>query len=197
MNVRERNDLIVSWLTISVAFSLLVGRAFLNIAPFWFAFPTALIGVGAGFVLHELAHRQIARRFGAHSEFRAWNLGLMLALGTAALSFFSPLKLIFAAPGAVYIYGPHLTRSQHGIISVAGPLTNILVAIIFFILNLVLGIFLANELISIVLIYGAMINLWLAFFNLIPFPPLDGSKVLAWNPVVWAILFFPLFFLVF
>jgi Zn-dependent protease len=196
MRASERNDLIVSWLTISVAFALLLGKSFLNIAPFWFALPTALVGVGTGFVLHELGHRQIARKFGAHSEFRAWNFGLLLALGTAVLSFFSPLKLIFAAPGAVYTYGPYLSRDQHGLISLAGPLTNILVALLFFLLNALQSIFIASELVAVMLVYGALINLWLAFFNLIPIPPLDGSKVFSWNPLLWALLFFPLLWFV-
>ncbi|WP_211259700.1 site-2 protease family protein, partial [Thermococcus celericrescens] len=33
----------------------------------------------------------------------------------------------------------------------------------------------------------ATVNLWLAFFNLLPFPPLDGSKVVRWNAGYWAV----------
>jgi Zn-dependent protease len=45
--------------------------------------------------------------------------------------------------------------------------------------------------------WGFQINLLFALFNLLPFPPLDGSKVISWNPMVWfitiavsAVLFF-------
>ena len=39
---------------------------------------------------------------------------------------------------------------------------------------------------------GYQINFILAGFNLIPFGPLDGKKVMEWNPIIWAVLFFPL-----
>jgi len=32
---------------------------------------------------------------------------------------------------------------------------------------------------------GVAINAWLALFNMLPIGPLDGSKVLSWNPIVW------------
>ncbi|TET00912.1 MAG: site-2 protease family protein, partial [Hadesarchaea archaeon] len=40
--------------------------------------------------------------------------------------------------------------------------------------------------------WGALINLWLAFFNLLPFPPLDGEKVFLWSPAAWAAIEVPL-----
>lgn len=44
--------------------------------------------------------------------------------------------------------------------------------------------------------FGSYTNLYLAFFNMIPIPPLDGSKVIAWNFLVWLIFFAVLFVLV-
>ena len=174
MRAAERNDLIVSWLTISVAFSILVSRNFLNIVSFALALPISLIVVGTGFIFHELAHRQVAKHFGAHAEYRAWQIGLIFALASSFLGF------IFAAPGAVYIYG-NINIKQNGIISVAGPLTNIVIALGFFILAAANINSWTNSLGHL----GAQINLLLALFNMIPFRPLDGSKVFAWKPVVW------------
>jgi len=70
MKGNERNDLIVSWLTISIAFSILMSRDFLNLMAFVIVFPIALITVGTGFILHELAHRTVARHFGKHWKAR-------------------------------------------------------------------------------------------------------------------------------
>jgi len=88
-------------------------------------------------------------------------------------------NFIFAAPGAVVIMG-YLNREQTGIVGMAGPLTNIILSLLFFFLM---------GLNSSIAKYGMQINAWLALFNLIPFPPLDGEKVINWNSNVWVLLF--------
>lgn len=183
MNKRERNDLIISWLTLSAAFALVLSDGLLNILAFPIALPIAAIGVGSGFIFHELAHRQVARHFGAHAEFRAWKTGLLFAIIIPIVTFG---RLLFAAPGAVYIYGGNIGRRENGLISTAGPLTNILVAFAF--LSLI-ALFRPIELLTYIIIWAARINLILAWFNLIPVFILDGAKVFAWNKTVWAILF--------
>ena len=121
MNSSERNDLIVSWLTISVAFAIVLTPGFFNVTSFVIAFPLSAIVVGTGFIFHELAHRQMAKRFGAHAEYRTWRTGLIIALVSSFMGF------IFAAPGAVYIYG-NMNNKENGLISIAGPATNIVIA---------------------------------------------------------------------
>ena len=184
---REMRDLLISWLTISLAFSFVLSKNFLSLFSFFEALPIALIGVGTGFILHELAHKYVAIRYGAHAEFRAWYFGLAFAIILPLITFGN---FLFAAPGAVYIYGD-VSRKQNGIISLSGPLTNIVLGIIFLALALVSGYGFFYSVFSSV----AMINLFLAAFNLIPVFPLDGSKVLAWNAIVWAVFFVPLAFL--
>jgi Zn-dependent protease len=39
---------------------------------------------------------------------------------------------------------------------------------------------------------GVFVNVFLALFNLLPVPPLDGSKVFAWSKARWATVFLPL-----
>ena len=128
---------------------------------------TALIGVGAAFIFHELAHKYTAQRYGCWAEYRMWETGLIIAFFSVVVFGF-----VFAAPGAVYIspgmYG--ITRRQNGIISVSGAVANLALAVIF----LVIG-----------FRFGVIINAWLALFNMLPFPPLDGSKVRAWDMKVW------------
>ena len=107
-----------------------------------------------------------------------WPHGLVIAL------VFSLLGFVFAAPGAVVIrprsdgWGTAaITRERTGIISVTGPAMNILLAIVFLILNVVYP--------ALLFTLGARIKTWLAVFNLIPFGPLDGLKIFHWDKRVW------------
>src|SRR3989338_10100919 len=124
MNDRERNDLIISWLTVSFAFAW-IGLGILTASgfkDFISQFAVMLVAVGTGFILHELAHKYVAIHYGAHAEFRAWREGLLLAIG---LGIFTNGAFVFAAPGAVYVFGRSITVKQNGIISLAGPVTNL------------------------------------------------------------------------
>ncbi len=180
MNKRERNDLLISWLTLSFAFSLLISDDFFSLMSLAEAIPIALVAVATGFILHEMAHRQMARRFGFHAEYRAWNQGLIFAVVVAIISFG---RFIFAAPGATYIFAQHISAEKNGKISIAGPATNILVGFALLFLSL----FSFNELMFMVLFNSAWINFWFAFFNLLPIGPLDGVKVMMWNKGVWIV----------
>ncbi|MBS3061172.1 MAG: site-2 protease family protein [Candidatus Diapherotrites archaeon] len=188
MNQREIIELIGSWLVVSIAFAWVMksdfGIAFPN--NFIFALVVALVATGTGFILHELAHKYVAIRYGAVAEYYAWPFGLFFAL-VMAVGF----GFVFAAPGAVYIFGPHIDAKQNGIISVAGPITNIIIGVLFFVAFLLLSVANLDSLAVIAAIAG-QINLFLALFNLIPIGPLDGSKVFAWNKLVWGALFVPL-----
>ena len=77
-----------------------------------------------------------------------------------------------------------LTRQDLGLISIAGPATNVCLAIAFFILywQLSLSTFWED-----VFWFGAYINAFLAVFNLIPFGPFDGKKIFDWDRTVWGV----------
>ncbi len=184
---QEKFDLFVSWLTISVAFAVLLGRGFLNIASFPAALLMSMIVVGTGFVLHELAHKYVAINYGAWAEYRTWNIGLVIALVSSFFGF------IFAAPGAVYIFG-EVSKKKNAIISVAGPITNIIIALGFLFFSIF---FSTSGLLGQIATAGYQLNFFLALFNMLPIFPLDGSKVFAWDPKIWAVVFFPLLFMVF
>ncbi|HYC11861.1 MAG TPA: AN1-type zinc finger domain-containing protein [Nitrososphaerales archaeon] len=184
-SVLEVRDIAVAYLSLGLAFSIVLVR---NGVLSSFTLPgiaevaaIALIAVGPGFVLHELSHKFAARRYGHWAEFRMWPLGLLLALVTSLIGF------IFAAPGATYISGINITKEENGRISLAGPLTNVAVALVFVPLFLFTGGFLQT-----LGFFGVYINLFLALFNMIPVLPLDGAKVLSWSVVRWASLFVPL-----
>ncbi|MDO8634388.1 MAG: site-2 protease family protein [archaeon] len=187
---REKRDLIISWATITLAFSMVLSENALDLFSFFEVLPIAALGVGSGFILHELAHKYVSIHYGAHAEFRAWDKGLMLVIVSAILVAFGWFPFLFAAPGAVYIM-EHVSRKQNGIISLAGPLTNIVIGVAFIFLGVVFPLF------SKLFFPVAWINFSLGLFNLIPIPPLDGSKVLAWNGLVWAVFFIPLALFIF
>lgn len=100
-------------------------------------------------------------------------------------------RMIFAAPGAVYItprsygLGYGITQKQNGLISISGPLANIVVALLFLLFSGLGGF------IGLVGSTGFRLNAWLAAFNLLPFGALDGRKVFSWNRVIWAIVTVP------
>ncbi|MDO8624665.1 MAG: site-2 protease family protein [Candidatus Diapherotrites archaeon] len=156
-------------------------------ANFIFSFITAIIAVGSGFILHELAHKYVAIRYHARAEFRASPVGLLIGLLFAIFN--SPI--IFALPGAVLIVGNEIDTRKNGIISVVGPLVNISLSILFLVLAIILSTISQPEIATIAFI-SSYINFILALFNLIPVWELDGAKVLRWNRLLWASLFVPL-----
>jgi Zn-dependent protease len=173
----EIRDIIISMLVIAGVFAYIIsgrtlGAYFLNLIPI------TLVAVGLGFVLHELAHKFVAVRYGFFAEYRMWVEGLVLAIITASFGF------LFAAPGAVYIHGDHISREENGKISLAGPLTNIALAVIFFLLKPSLSF---SPFLSAIISLGFLINSFLALFNLIPFSIFDGAKIFRWNPLIWLI----------
>ncbi len=183
MDSVEIQEIAVSVLAISFAFSV-GGRGLsaINDPVFWLMFFITFVTVGLGFILHELAHRQVAKSYGAYAIYKAWLPGLILMIVLAL----SPSPILFAAPGAVYIYSNYITRKENGIISLAGPVTNLALAIVFWLMMLVIpgegGVLnLARTAFGI----GFKINLFLGLFNMIPIFPLDGSKVWDWDKRLW------------
>ncbi len=185
---RERRDLLVAWLALGLAFTLFLSRAeafrlaaapdAATLAAFLGPFVRSLATVGVGFLLHELAHKVVAVRFGQVAQFRAdyGMLGLAVASGLAGF--------LFAAPGAVHHAG-YLTERENGLIALAGPVTNLALAALFGPLVLLPG-FLGE-----IGRLGVAINVLLAAFNLLPVGPLDGRTVLDWSPAVFTATFLP------
>lgn len=173
---KEIKDLFVAWFFISLAFAILFSGLSLSFF-FLISFIISGLTVGIGFLLHEIMHKFFAQKYGLWAEFRASYNMLFLAV------LFSFFGFIIAAPGAVLIKG-NITKEKNGKISLAGPMTNILLALLFLIPILffnfegILGLFFS---------YGLIINSLLALFNLIPFGPFDGKKIYVWNKGVYII----------
>ncbi len=180
----EIRDIIIAVTALSILYALSITRPFgWTMDSLALFIPISFIAVGIGFILHELGHKVVAQRFGFYSEFRRWDYGLILGLLTVPLGF-----MIFA-PGAVYFgsYGRMVTPEENGKISIAGPIVNIILAIVALLLTLSIRPYLSMEnagmmyIVLITLVLTFNVNSFLALFNLLPIPPLDGSKVVQWN----------------
>ena len=181
---KEIRDLIISFIVIALGFTILYSNG--DYSNIGLVFPIVMIGVGAGFIFHELGHKFSAMHYGYYAEYELWPTGLLIALVSSFFGF------IFAAPGAVVIYSNGMEKKTNGIISIAGPIVNIILGLIFFLILVSLGDFAYTEtgyLVALTCVLGTRINFFLAAFNLLPIPPLDGSKVMSWSVPVWLITF--------
>ena len=134
-------------------------------------------------IIHEIAHGIMALWLG---DYTAKNMG-RISLNPAkhldlSLSIFLPIVCILTnSPiigGAkpVPINKNNLKWGNIGlaVVSLAGPLSNFILSILAISLIVIFN----NPIASIYLLFFAKINLGLMIFNLIPIPPLDGSKIL-------------------
>lgn len=143
-----------------------------------------IVWVIGSIVLHELAHGWMAIRFGdntpSETGHMTWNP--MVHMG-------GPSLLMFAFVGIAWGQMPVNPRRFRGRnaemwVSAAGPLMNLCLALIAIVCG---GLWTAFHEPGTALHYntkvffllGAMLNLFLMVFNLLPIPPLDGSTVLA------------------
>jgi Zn-dependent protease len=141
--------------------------------------------------VHEVAHGWVAKKYGDNTAFMMGRLtlnpikhidlvgtiilpGLLLLTGTGFI--FGWAKPVPVDPR--YFKNP---RRDMAIVALAGPVSNLLMAI-GWALCARLGVVLNMEVVTLPLIYtgiaGISINLVLALINLLPIPPLDGSRIL-------------------
>jgi len=171
---REINDLLVSWIVLSFAFAI-VWRGITHPFSILRMMPKSFIAVGTGFASHEIAHKYTAQKYGLAAEFRKWDFGLLIAVFSSFLGF------LFAAPGAVYTSG-YADEKTMVKTSVSGPAANFIIALI----SIGLSFFISSNFLH----FLAYFNLFLALFNLLPVPPMDGSKVVRYSPLLWGVMFF-------
>ncbi len=139
-------------------------------------------------VLHEVAHGVTADRLGDPTARISGRLTLNpLKHLDPMMSVFLPLLLLLSSGGRFAFGGAKPVpvdpfnlkegRKDLALVSLSGPLTNIVLSIIAAGLIHLIGS--SSNILRFVLMIIVDLNLWLAIFNLLPIPPLDGSKVFA------------------
>jgi len=127
--------------------------------------------------IHEYAHGWVAYRCGDDTAKR---MGRLTLNPLAHISFFGtiilPLIAHFGWAKPVPVNFAVLTKREIFMVAVAGPASNILMAVV---LALTFHLFRLKALPAIgnFVLLGILFNLILAVFNLLPIPPLDGSKM--------------------
>jgi len=129
-----------------------------------------------GFLIHEIAHKVQARKYGCWAEFRASPSGLRFGVILAAL-----IGIVFMAPGAVMVAG-NTTREQFGKIALAGPVSNV----VLWCIGLAFAITFGGSEYDILIYFWMLANGILGALNMLPFGPLDGKKIRTWSrPIFW------------
>ncbi len=140
-------------------------------------------------VIHELCHGIVADRLGDHTARWAGRLTLnpiphLDPVGSVLLPLFlfivgSPVIFGAAKPVPVNFFNLRNTKRDMALVSLAGPASNFVLALAFA-LPIRLGLIAPSAGIGYdILVQAVLLNLVLGIFNLLPIPPLDGSKILA------------------
>lgn len=140
-------------------------------------------------ILHEIAHGFVAEKLGDPTARIMGRLTLnpkphidpMMSIALPLILILSGSPIIFGAAKPVPVDPFNLKegRKDLALVSLAGPLTNILLAVIASLCVKAFAYFGIGGILPIIFSMIADINLLLAIFNLIPIPPLDGSKIFA------------------
>lgn len=154
--------------------------------------------------VHETAHAWTAEKFGDSTARNMGRVSLnpivhMDIFGTVLFPIFAMITgfplIGWAKPVPVNTRFLQHPSRDNMFISLAGPVSNVLLALGMFLLLVFLSLsglldalpLSVKEPVHIILYYGVLINVLLAIFNLIPVPPLDGSHVLEhFLPYRWA-----------
>jgi len=130
--------------------------------------------------IHEFSHGYAAYKLGDDTAKRAGRLTLnplkhLDPIGTIMLFI---AKIGWARPVPINPYNFKNFKRDTAIVSFAGPLANFISAIAFSIIfNLLYSPTASQNIFIMIIFYTIFINIALGLFNLIPIPPLDGSKI--------------------
>jgi Zn-dependent proteases len=140
-------------------------------------------------ILHEFAHGYTAYMYGDDTAYLMGRLtfnplahiDLIGTIILPAICYFMHIPMFgWARPVPVNFYRLRNPKKDMAKVALAGPLSNIFLVLISAIaLKAFIAAGVNSDVIAKIFIYSVMINLLLAIFNLIPIPPLDGSRIVA------------------
>lgn len=160
----------------------------MNLLGIILAFPILIFSA----ILHEIAHGLVADRLGDPTARLSGRLTLnplphidpFMTILLPLLLIFSGSPVIFggAKPVPIDPYNLKEGKKDVALVALAGPVTNLLLAAAAALLFHLLSFTSTQAVTAFLLLFlqvTVTINLYLAIFNLLPIPPLDGSKVFA------------------
>ena len=161
-------------------FSILRGASGIEIAILFLA---RLFVVFCTLPVHEYAHAFVADKLGDKTARLSGRLTLNPMAHIDILGAIMILFVGFGYAKPVPVNPRNFKNSKKGmaLTALAGPFSNILMAVVFMLLSNVLSLFGSSLFVQAFYVFfsfAASINIGLAVFNLIPIPPLDGSRVL-------------------
>jgi Zn-dependent protease len=139
-------------------------------------------------IIHEMAHGYAAnwlgdptaRLQGRLSANPLVHIDPLMAVILPGLLVLSGSPILFGAAKPVPYNPYNFTNQKWGeaIVAAAGPAANIFIAIVFAVLIRSAEILQLSDSFLVLAVQIIVLNIFLAFFNLVPIPPLDGSKIL-------------------
>ena len=154
--------------------------------PLFIALIIALI---ISVILHEMAHGYAANWLGDPTARLAGRLTanplphidplMSVIIPGILIATHSPILFGAAKPVPYNPYNLNNQKWGEAIVAAAGPAANIAIAVIFALLVRGADVMGLSETFVVLSKQIIMLNIFLAFFNLVPIPPLDGSKILA------------------
>jgi len=142
-------------------------------------------------ILHECAHGLAAERCGDPTARQAGRITLnpiphLDPIGSIFLPGIMILMNLVTGSGFIFGWAKPVPINPYNLndpkrdmmwIGLAGPATNFAVALFLALVFRLLAV--SSSLVATILFYGVVINLILGFINLVPIPPLDGSRILS------------------
>lgn len=185
---QELKELAVSILALGVIFSFLDFSSSNFLSLFFITILISFISL----ISREIGHKFVAKKLGCLATYKLWSTGILIGILSIIFRLFT--GIVFVAPGYVdimpYSFGRwgfkvvRLTPKDFGLICLAGTGINILFALIFKMFS------------GSVFQLMSDVNALLAFYTLLPIPPLNGSKIFMWSMTIWLFLIFITFLLI-